>query len=447
MNPASGGDQNAFCPEVLYRKVGNPTYLSAVQTKAIWAFTIPSLAASTTYQIFVRDYRIQAGQNCSTSTAASICDYSTTAGATNSTSVPLWTIRTQDPVCLVTLPSGYSASGQTTSSANLAWTNGTGGTSQNIYVDSNVAKVVAGAGSLIAVGGLSATTNTYTASGLAAGTTYYWRVVTNASQACNIGCTGGGDCPSFNTVAACAATAASSLTSSGVTSSSATLNWLPGFGGWEEYLYVDSDSSKVANGCPSNDCVVNANILEGTATYALSGLSPSKTYYWKVLEYSSGTCSNSASSSLLTQAVAVTTVPTAFVGQSNVVVGIPLGTRFNSTNISITTYINGTLVCPNAPSTAPYLSVVYSLAGTTKPATLLQCSNGVSVYSVNTTNFGLYQLSVYFNAGATIGNFTRQANLERFSDEGHAYASPDFWVGLVPVVALAALYLRKGKSG
>ena len=114
--------------------------------------------------------------------------------------------------------------------------------------------------------------------------------------------------------APCSTTPPRGLNATAITATSARLNWIPGTGGDKQLIRVDVDQNDVNIGCPGGvgvdpdetsgtKCVVkDDNIPSGQPTYATgSVLTTGTRYYYRVVNFKSGTCYADASSDFVTQ--------------------------------------------------------------------------------------------------------------------------------------------------
>ncbi len=90
----------------------------------------------------------------------------------------------------------------------------------------------------------------------------------------------------------CTITAPSNLAVvAGSTYASATAMWSAGSGG-TQYISVGTDQAKVTAGCVNaGDCIVDIQLGSTTNSYPISGMSPSTTYYVRIVRYQSDSCS------------------------------------------------------------------------------------------------------------------------------------------------------------
>ncbi len=106
--------------------------------------------------------------------------------------------------CTSTSPTGLSITqGASATTANLAWTIGSGGASQRLYVDQSQTEVTNGCPTANACevnATLASSSNSYIVTGLSPATTYYFRVVTYQNSTCQSAVTGSYTTPANNTV-------------------------------------------------------------------------------------------------------------------------------------------------------------------------------------------------------------------------------------------------------
>lgn len=102
----------------------------------------------------------------------------------------------------------------------------------------------------------------------------------------------------------CNSTAPTSLSIvQGSSATTANVSWTVGAGGTYQLIRVDEDQSEVLAGCPTpNDCEVKAQVSAATNSYIVTGLQPSRTYWFRVVTYESATCSPSQITSYTTPA-------------------------------------------------------------------------------------------------------------------------------------------------
>lgn len=156
-------------------------------------------------------------------------------------------------------PTGVAASNLTANSATLSWTAPSGATGYQYVLDQSSANPTGS--------GTGITTTTYSASGLAASTTYYFHVRTVCGSAASTWVT-----TSFTTSANPAPCAApTGLAASGITSGSATLTWTAPSGA-SGYEYVLNQSATQPTG--------SGTTLAATTSYPASGLAASTAYYF-----------------------------------------------------------------------------------------------------------------------------------------------------------------------
>ena len=133
------------------------------------------------------------------------------------------------------------------------------------------------------------------------------------------------------------------------------------------------------------------------------------------------------------------TIPTAFSGQTDAIIDAPFSTSQNNATITVTTYLNGALVCSPAPV------VAYGVGNDVKAAAMIgTCANGLSAFLLDTTIPGIYKVSVLFDTTPNpSGKITRTASIERYAENRNKSSAPDFGVILVPAVAAAAIFAAR----
>ena len=157
-----------------------------------------------------------------------------------------------------TAPTGLNTSNITNSSATLSWGSVSGATTYTIQYKTNTSSTWITAG--------NTSSATYNLTGLTANTAYNWQVKT--------------DCSNYSTIANFTTTngggttcnAPTSLTTTNITSSSATLNWgtVSGASNYTVQYKTNSSSTWLTAGTTASN------------TYTLSSLSPATAYNWRV---------------------------------------------------------------------------------------------------------------------------------------------------------------------
>lgn len=72
----------------------------------------------------------------------------------------------------------------------------------------------------------------------------------------------------------------------GASATTATISWTPGTGGTQQLLRVDEDLVEVNAACPTpGDCEASVNLPTSTSSYLVSNLSPSRAYYFRIVNY------------------------------------------------------------------------------------------------------------------------------------------------------------------
>jgi titin len=222
----------------------------AIVAANVTAYQNTGLTAGTTYYYRVRAYNASADSS-----------YSNTASATTLPDPPA-------------APSGLTASAVSSSQINLAWTDNSANESgfkieRSLSVSSGFAQIAI----------VAANVTSYGDSGLAAGTTYYYRV-----RAYNTG----GDSGYSNTASATTSAPAgppaapTSLTASAVSTSQINLAWADNSTN-ESGFKVERSLTASSSGF-AQIATVGANVT----SYSDSGLSANTTYYYRVRAYNAG---------------------------------------------------------------------------------------------------------------------------------------------------------------
>ncbi len=237
----------------------------------ITTYSASGLSASTTYYYRVR--AINAVGNSANSNSAS---------ATTQAAVPA-------------PPSGLTATAGSSSQINLSWTDNSNNET-GFKIDQSTGSDFSQNLTTVTV---AANTTSYSATGLAASTTYYYRVrATNAV----------GDSANSNTANATTQVgipaAPSSLTATAASSSQINLIWTDNSNNETGFAIDQATNSSFTAGLTTYN--VGANVT----SYSASGLAASTTYYYRVRAVnSSGSSANTASASASTMAAGTITVP------------------------------------------------------------------------------------------------------------------------------------------
>jgi len=244
--------------DVDYKLTTSSTWTNAATATTATSVAISGLTASTVY-----DWRVRT--NCSSASSAYTAAQFTTASA---------------PVC--NAPSGLTATAVTTTSANVNWTAVSG--ALNYDVDYKLTS------SSTWTNAATATTSTSVAlSSLTSSSVYDWRVRTN----CSFG-SSGYTAAQFTTLVPC--TAPTGLSSSAVTSSSATVSWTAVSAATSYAVDYKLNSSSTWTSFSTAQAGTSAN---------LTGLVASSLYDWRV----SATCPSGTTTA--TAAQFTTTAPPA----------------------------------------------------------------------------------------------------------------------------------------
>jgi endoglucanase len=183
-------------------------------------------------------------------------------------------------------PSGLSANAVSSSQVNLAWLAGAAGSfTYNVYSGSSASSI-----SNLVASGVKSTT--YSATGLSAGTTYYFAVTASATT----GTSAASSPASATTQAAPAPSAPSSLTATAASSSQINLGWTASPTAGVTYS-IYSGSNLIANG------------VSGTS-YSVTGLSANTSYSFTVTAVANGAASSASNpASATTQAAPLPSAP------------------------------------------------------------------------------------------------------------------------------------------
>ncbi len=271
-------------------------------------------------------------------------------------------------------PTGLTSSAITTSSATVSWTAVSGANSYDVDYKLNSS----GTWTNAATGTTSTSVNL---SGLSSGSLYDWRVRAN--------CTGGSSANAqaqFTTQSVVTCNAPTGLSSSAVTSSSATVSWTAASGA----ISYDVDYKTNASGTWTNA----ATGTTGTSVN-LTGLSAATLYDWRVRTNCASGSSGYAQAQFTTSAVS--TCPGPYDVSTN-------GTRNGAATIPFNTDIKG-LISPSGDN--DYYKFVITNPGTiTLTLTTLPFDYDLRLYRNNT------QVAISENGGTTSEtiNYTATAN-------------------------------------
>ncbi len=321
----------AISYDVDYKLTSSGTWINAATATASTSVAISGLAASSAY-----DWRVRT--NCSFGSSGYAAAQFTTAAV---------------PVC--NAPSGLASSSITSSGATVSWNPVSGAVSYDVDYKLTTTGTWTNAA--------TATASTSVAiSGLAASTIYDWRVRTN----CSFG-SSGYTAAQFTTSAVFVCNAPSGLASSSITTSGATVSW----GAVSGAVSYDVDYKLTTTGTWTNAATATAS-----TSVAISGLTSSTLYDWRVRTNCSGG-SSSYSAAQFTTATA-STCATAFEPNETLAAGAAITSGVtNSAAISSTTDIDYYKITTSAVS-----NIVYNLVG----------PSGVD-----------YDLYIYNSAGTQIG--------------------------------------------
>lgn len=251
---------------------------------------------------------------------------------------------------------GLTASGITTSSANLSWTAVSGATSYAVDYKLSSSSTWTSVST-------AQTTTTASLSGLAAGSTYDWRVTATCSSG-----TGAAATAQFTTTANTTCGTPTGLASSAITSSSATLSWTAVSGAVSYAVDYKLNSASTWT---------SLSTAQTTTTANLSGLAASSLYDWRVTANCSSGSGAAATAQFTTSAAS--TCATAFEPNETqaAAAAITSGTT-NSAAISSSTDVDYFKI-----TTTSTASITYSLVG----------PSGVD-----------FDLTIYNSAGTQIGS-------------------------------------------
>ena len=277
----------------------------------------------------------------------------------NSSVSNIATATTQAPATTA-VPSGLSANAVSSSQINLAWLAGSSGNfTYNVYSGSSAGSIT----NLVA-SGLSSTS--YSATGLSAGTTYYFAVTASATT----GASAPSSPASATTQAAALPSAPSSLTATAVSSSQINLGWTASTTAGATYN-VYSGSNLLASGV-------------GGTTYSVTGLSANTSYNFTVTAIVNGVASNASNpASATTQAPPQTVAPSSLTATAISSTQINLSWTASSTTGATYSIYNGTSLIGGGVSGTSYVVTGLS-ASTSYTFTVTAAANG-SVSSASNT--------------------------------------------------------------
>ena len=348
--------------DVDYKLTSSGTWTNAATATTSTSVAISGLTASTVY-----DWRVRT--NCSSGSSAYAAAQFTTASV---------------PVCNV--PSGLASSSITTTGATVSWTAVSG--ALNYDVDYKLTS------SGTWTNAATATTSTSVAiSGLTASTVYDWRVRTN----CSFG-SSGYSAAQFTTSAPFVCNAPSGLASSSITTTGATVSWSAVSGA----VSYDVDYKLTSSGTWTNAATATAS-----TSVAISGLTASTVYDWRVrTNCSSGTSGYSAAQ--FTTATA-STCSTAFEPNETLATGAAISSGVtNSAAISTSTDIDYYKITISAtsnmvynlvgPSGVDYDLFIYNSAGTQLGSS--ESGTATETVTLNNQAAGTYYIKVFGYNGA-----------------------------------------------
>jgi hypothetical protein len=165
-------------------------------------------------------------------------------------------------------PTNLSATASSSSSIKLSWTGSAGATSYLIERSPN-------GSTWTQIGTTTSTTTSYTDTGLASGTTYYYGVVASNSA----GNSPAGNTASATTAAVAPPAAPTNLTAKATSSSKIALSWT-GVAGATSYLVMRSLDGK--------SWTQVGTMASGATSFTDSGLASSTTYYYCIIAVDSG---------------------------------------------------------------------------------------------------------------------------------------------------------------
>ncbi|MDR1326474.1 MAG: fibronectin type III domain-containing protein [Treponema sp.] len=223
----------------IYRSASEQETYDQVTPTYTTSYTDTGLSSGTTYY-----YKVRA---CSSSSEYG--DESSPVSATTLVAIPA-------------SPSSVSASAGSSSAITVTWGSVTGATEYNIYRDSS------SSGTYTLVVGTSASTS-YADNGLAASTTYYYKVAATNSA-------GEGQRSSYTSATTLFGGAPTGLSATAVSSGSITLSWNTMNGASRYYIYRSASEQGTYTQ------VAYTATDSGITSYSDTGLSSGTTYYYKV---------------------------------------------------------------------------------------------------------------------------------------------------------------------
>lgn len=283
-------------------------------------------------------------------------------------------------------PAGLTASAITTSSATVSWTAVSGALSYDV----DYKLTSSGTWTNAATGTTATSVNV---SGLSAATVYDWRVRTNCS-----GSSSAYSASQFTTASAAVCNAPAGLTASAITTSSATVSWTAVSGA----VSYDVDYKLT-----TTSTWTNAATATTSTSVALSGLTASSTYDWRVRTNCSGGSSSYSSAQFTTGTASTCT--TAFEPNETQAAAAAISSGVtNSAAISSTTDIDYYKITTTStsnitynlvgPSGVDYDLYVYNSAGTQIGAS--ESSTATETVSLTSQAAGTYYIKVIGYNGA-----------------------------------------------
>lgn len=337
--------------DVDYKLNSSATWINAATATTSLSVALSGLTASSLY-----DYRVRA--NCTGATGAYTQAQFTTAAT---------------PTC--NTATGLAATAITSNSATVSWAAVSGGTTYDVDYKLN--------SSATWINAATATTSTSVAlSGLSASSLYDWRVNAN----CNgIGLSSGYVQAQFTTAAPPTCNTATGLTASAVTASSATVSWTAVSG---------ATNYDVGYKLNSSSTWITAATATTATSVALSGLTASSLYDWRV----NANCNGVGLSSGFVQAQFTTAAVSTCPGPLDVSTN---GTAAGAATIPFNTDVKG-LISPTGDN--DYYKFVITTGGTaTITLTTLPFDYDLKLYSSN----GTTQLAISQAGGTTSETITR----------------------------------------
>ena len=337
--------------DVDYKLNTSATWINAATATTSLSAGLTGLAASSIY-----DYRVRA--NCTGATGAYTQAQFTTAAT---------------PTCNVA--TGLTSSAITSNSATVSWTAVSGGTNYDVDYKLNSSGTW--------INAATATTSTSVAlSGLSASSLYDWRVNANCNA---VGLTSGYVQAQFTTAAPPSCNAPTGLAAGAITVSSASVSWTAVSGA----ANYDVDYKLNSSGTWTNAATATAS-----TSVALSGLTASSLYDWRVR----ANCTSVGLSSIYSQAQFTTAAAPTCPGIYDVSTN---GTAAGAATIPFNTDVKG-LISPTGDN--DYYKFVITTGGTaTITLTTLPFDYDVKLYSSN----GTTQLAISQNGSTTSETISR----------------------------------------